>query len=363
MGRVGIYLGDDDDSPGNVQRVLRAWGAYLADTHELDAFGSAPLPKSAQSYYNHIPTTSRSSRMLFDKILIAYRNCREYINMYSPDVVLQLWKYKTHGPGITLAGRRSDVPVITRLSGDAFNEYQQVSGPTRYAIYFLTVAFGWIPIRSSRKIVTLGPYERELLLTRGATRNQIVLLPPPLDQSNRFTRPSDRQTIRQQHGVAIDRYIALYVGRMTKQKGMDFLIDVIDRVKQLEADVQFILVGDGPYEQFFDSNYSDETVRMEGRVSHDEIHEYYQLADVFIHPSPFEGVPVVLLESLECGTPVIARDIGDNAFITDNLVNTTEEMASKIASQNVEFAFLNREYFKNSYQKQTLNEAISETLG
>lgn len=360
MGRVGVYLGDDDDRAGNIQRVLSAWGSYLADDYELDAFGSAELPESAEAYYNYSPTTSRASRILFDKPLVAYLNCRDYIKTHSPDVVLQVWKYKTHGPGVTLAGRRFGIPVISRLSGDAFNEYKQVSGVNRYGIYLLTAVFGRVPIRFSQKIITLGPYERELLTQRGAKSDQIVLLPPPLDLSDRFSPPSNKRKLRPQLGVPTDPYIALYVGRLTKQKGMDFLIDVISQVERETEDVLFILVGDGPYRDYFASRYSDDTVRTKGRIRHEAIHKYYQISDVFIHPSPFEGVPLVMLEALECGTPVIARDIGDNAFITDNLVHSPEEMADMIASQDVEFAFLNRDYFSYSYQQKTLTHAVDQ---
>ena len=123
----------------------------------------------------------------------------------------------------------------------------------------------------------------------------------------------------------------LFVSRLIRRKGLQFLIDAIPQIAQA-ATYPFIIkvVGDGPdkdgfvaqAEELGVSNY----LRFVGYVDHGKLPEYYLDADVFILPSLAEGMPNVVLEAIGSGLPVVATRVagsedlvrdGDNGFLVE----------------------------------------------
>ena len=354
--RIGVYLGTTDDPTGNVTEALTSVGHSLSD-HDLDAFGTASLPESVRDYYTRISTTKRSPRTPYTKILATYRDCREYIRERSPDILFQVWKYQTHAPGLALAGRPTGVPTITRLAGDVFQEYQGHYGGKKVGIFLLDNVLGRIPMRISDAMVVFGPYGAAQASSRGMDTEDLVAIPPPGELDERFSPPDDKAAWRRELDLPTDKHTALFVGRLSRLKGMDFLVEVIERVVS-ERDVLFVLAGSGPYREKLANRFSDDVIRLSGYVPHEEIHRYYKAADVYVHPSPYEGIPLVLLEAMNCGVPVVSRPAGDIAFLTPNIAETPAEMATTILAQDWSDEWLNEEYFTTRYQSNALTNLV-----
>ena len=354
--RIGVYLGTAGDPADNAAEVLAGVGRCLSD-HEVEAFGAASLPTSVRDYYTQIPTMPRSPRTPYTRILATYWDCREYVRRRSPDVLFQVWKYQTHAPGMALAGKRTNVPVITRLAGDVFREYRGHTGAKKAGIFLLDNVLGRIPMRTSDAMIVFGPYGTAQASARGMDPEDLVTLPPPGELDKRFSPSEDKAAYRRALDLPTDRDIALFVGRLSRLKGMDFLVEVINRVVS-QRNVCFVLVGDGPYRNTLANRFSDEVVRIPGYVPHKEIHRYYKAANVYIHPSPYEGIPLVLLEAMNCGVPVVSRPAGDIDFLTPNIVKTPADMATTILAREWSEKWLNRRYFTEKYQKNVLNELV-----
>ncbi|GAK49907.1 glycosyl transferase group 1 [Candidatus Moduliflexus flocculans] len=131
------------------------------------------------------------------------------------------------------------------------------------------------------------------------------------------------------NGVDLDRFTngharcpaeevrILFVSRLIRRKGLQFLIDAIPQIVK-EAKYPFVIkiVGDGPDKESFAAQAEELGVggylRFLGYVDHGKLPEYYLDADVFILPSLAEGMPNVVLEAIGSGLPVVATRVAGN---------------------------------------------------
>jgi len=126
----------------------------------------------------------------------------------------------------------------------------------------------------------------------------------------------DKTSARQKLGLT-ERKIILFVGRVERLKGIDKLIQAIPFLGDLQP--QLIIVGeDGNrpgeithLEQLADHLGVADSITFTGLVDYEKLPDYYNAADVCVFPSYYESFGLVPLESMSCGTPVIATDVGD----------------------------------------------------
>lgn len=359
--RVGLYLGTAEDPTKNIEPVLYAWSRFVKDEIDLEGFGSADLPESVSGSIRKIPTTLKHATNPFSKVYTSYKDTIEYIKKRKPDLLIQIWKYHTHGPGVTLAGRQTTTPVITRITGDTYNEYKQFRGLQKIGAFTLSNLFGRIPPHFSDKMIAMGPYTRDQVLKRGMNKKDIILLPPPKPPKSSFTSDVDNLYYKKKLGLPLDSQIVLYVGRMTNNKGMQFYSKVIERIGD-KNNIQFLMVGNGPYREKFQSEY--DSVIAPGYVSHDKIDEYYKCSDMFAHPSSYEGLPLVILEALSCNLPTVARPIGDIPFVLHekDLVSSPSEMGDWLLSAPKRPLWKNQQYFNQEYQHKSLNNLLENFI-
>jgi glycosyltransferase involved in cell wall biosynthesis len=113
-----------------------------------------------------------------------------------------------------------------------------------------------------------------------------------------------------------------YVGRLSEEKGILHLLDAVSDIVIKKPDIKFLIIGEGALrntieQSILDNNLSD-TVILPGWISHDELPDYLNQMRLLVIPSDTEGLPSVMLESMACGTPVLATPVGGiPSFIRD----------------------------------------------
>lgn len=104
--------------------------------------------------------------------------------------------------------------------------------------------------------------------------------------------------------------ILIHVGRFYNQKNHSFLIDIVKAVKTDSTDVVVLLVGTGKLQdnikEKVEKNGLQKNVRFLNERS--DVNKLLQLADVFVLPSFFEGLPVVGIEAQAAGIPLLVAD-------------------------------------------------------
>jgi glycosyltransferase involved in cell wall biosynthesis len=173
----------------------------------------------------------------------------------------------------------------------------------------------------------------------GVAPEKIVMIPNghSLGSPARITR-DERSRFCEELGLHPDGLFVLSVGRLTEQKGHTYLLDTIPAILEQFPDTVFAIAGDGPLRAELEAKAIQlgisHSVRFLGTRS--DVPELLQMADVFVLPSLWEGLPIALLEAMGAGLPVIATRVeGVEEIIVDGenglLVPPTDCESLKIA--------------------------------
>jgi D-inositol-3-phosphate glycosyltransferase len=169
----------------------------------------------------------------------------------------------------------------------------------------------------SDRVVALTAIDRQQMIRHYETHTPIDVIPGGVDL-DRFS-PLARAQARATLGMKPNQNVVLFVGRIQRLKGLEVLVRAFARLADLDA--RLLVVGGQPGT----SPESREISRLQhlvtrlgiadrtdfvGAVAHEQLPLYYSAADVTVMPSSYESFGLVAVESLACGTPVVATRVG-----------------------------------------------------
>jgi glycosyltransferase involved in cell wall biosynthesis len=163
------------------------------------------------------------------------------------------------------------------------------------------------------------PYGRceRILVPSEATRRTLIngkIDPAKIDlwrrgvSTDRFTPAKRSDALRQRWGVGPDRPALLYVGRVSKEKGLHWLGPTAQSLARAGIDHRFIIVGDGPLRAELESSHP--TFVFTGTLPPDDVAVAMASADIFLFPSRTDTAGNVVLEAQASGLPVLVTDVG-----------------------------------------------------
>ncbi len=131
-------------------------------------------------------------------------------------------------------------------------------------------------------------------------------------------KPEDKQSLRKKYGFSDTDKIVLFVGRLEKEKNVDFLIRACHVASHEISGLRLVVAGSGsclPALRQLQNELKFDRVTFLGEVENKLVPGVINLADVLCLCSEYEGSPTVIKEALACGVPVICNDVGDAAEV------------------------------------------------
>ncbi len=147
----------------------------------------------------------------------------------------------------------------------------------------------------------------------------IYIIPTGIE-TERFSRDrytkSELDYIRSKHQINKDDFVILYLGRLGKEKNIEFIVDVYSSIVKKEHHTKLLLVGDGPDEEYLKKKVSNiginKNVIFAGKVPYEDAPKYYNISNVFITASHFETQGLTVVEALASQLPAVC--INDESF-------------------------------------------------
>jgi len=205
---------------------------------------------------------------------------------FYPDGVAAILLGRHFGKPVVITARGTDVNLIPR--------YRLPRAMIRWAA------------RHAAGIITVARALKDDLVGVGVSAGRIEVLRNGVDLQ--LFRPIEREAGRRNLGIS--RTTLLSVGHLIPRKGHDLVIQGLRWLPELDL----IVIGDGPEREALgalarESGAADR-VRFVGSLAQEELRNYFGAADALVLASSREGWANVLLESMACGTPVVASNIG-----------------------------------------------------
>lgn len=154
------------------------------------------------------------------------------------------------------------------------------------------------------KILTPTHFARRELLKIGISARKVSVFSYWIDLKK--FRPLSKEKTKRILGW--NKNSVLFVGRLIETKGVNIVLQLAKKIKSLN----FYILGNGPLkETVIKEAQSNENLQFLGRVENTKLNIYYAAADLTLVPSLVdEGFGFVVMESLACGTPVVASERG-----------------------------------------------------
>lgn len=177
-------------------------------------------------------------------------------------------------------------------------------------------------------------------------QGKVTIIHNAIDTNKFKYNEETREKIRKELGIN-DKFVLGHVGRFVQQKNHEFLIDVFSEVHKENEKAVLLLIGDGPLEE----KIREKVKKLELLDSvyflgiRDNVNEIMQAMDVFVFPSLYEGLGIVLVEAQTSGLScVVSTDVPKEVKITNkiNFVSLDEDI--RIWKKNV----LDKLYKENS---------------
>ncbi len=221
------------------------------------------------------------------------------------------------GPGGLFLFKRPSVPVLYTVHHTYFQQQKYIpSQRWKYLLYLLEK----ISYQKSCHIMADSMSTHNILLTHyGITPDGCTVVPVGVDTTRFFPL----------HQARIPNSL-LFIGRLEKRKGIDFLIRTMTHVRQRIPDVKLYIAGGGKLDRStvrtIERHHLMPHVSLEGTIPDETVNVWYNRVISVVIPSVFEGFGLAAIESMAGGTPVIAtrvdglKDIlihGKNGLLAD----------------------------------------------
>ena len=177
------------------------------------------------------------------------------------------------------------------------------------------LAVGKQTLKAAQKIIAISNATKNYVLRLGADPKKVEVIYNGVDLDRFKPIANARSEVRRKLGIPESAVVAATVRRLVYKNGLDTLLESARLTIQKNPQIVYLVIGKGPDFNYVKARVSqlgiEKTFRLAGFVSDEDLPSYYNAADFSILPSKSgEGLPLVALEAMACGLPLVTTDVG-----------------------------------------------------
>jgi glycosyltransferase involved in cell wall biosynthesis len=157
------------------------------------------------------------------------------------------------------------------------------------------------------RVVAVSESVKQEILRHNISHRNLLTIYNGID-IKRFSNHRRTNSIRKEFGIDQSYKVIGFVGRLSKEKGVIYLMEAAEEVLKECPKLIFLIVGDGPLRKELQRKYDFAPIIFTG--IRNDVPEVYQCMNIFVLPSLREGLPMVLLEAMASRLPVVATRVG-----------------------------------------------------
>ena len=243
-------------------------------------------------------------------IISAFSYVRKFIGKEKPDIIHAFFVVPS-GAVAYLMYKLYKIPYIIYLGG---SDVPGVDKDRYGIIYNIVAPFIKLIWRNARFTVAASEGLKGYAINTDK-KVKLTVIPNGVE-FNRFKPAGNKKKNR--------KIKLLAIGRLIPRKGFQYLIEALPEViKNSKREFEVEIIGSGPYyghlKELVRKHKIENKVKFLGLVEYENLIKYYQQADILINASYGEGMPLVVLEAMATGLPIIATNVaGNEELVKDN---------------------------------------------
>ena len=178
-----------------------------------------------------------------------------------------------------------------------------------------------LSLRFANKVICVSESIKYDLIRNGIKETRIVVIPNAVETDmNGELFIKNRKEKRQSLDIKEDEFVLGYIGRLSEEKGINYLIESSSMLNNLNIPIKVVIIGQGPQKKILEDLAKEKGI--ESKVIfcgfQPDVENWLPAIDTFILPSLTEGTPMSLLEAMAYGIPAVASAVGGVSKLIDS---------------------------------------------
>jgi len=208
------------------------------------------------------------------------------------------------------------IPLDIQNHSDFFSSREFINEkPLQYRAFY---HIGKLILKYADHLRVLNEEERDEYIRMGIPEHKISVLATPVNSDRFLLKVSDEEKKNLKDSLNLNgKFLIIWVGRITPAKDWKLLIKIAGYLD----DCDFLVAGSGEDDKDFDEEIRKNSIKniiRLGKVSHEKLPLYYQIADIYLHTASYEGFGKTIVEAMFSGLPIVSSNVSGPRSIIEN---------------------------------------------